>query len=539
MALKTPVFVFMDTLPTVAECVLCITSYAPTYGSQKQLEAVSTFSLQIQELWHKAFSEENVLVYSSIKRKLDTHLKDYRTKVQKNHRTTKRNALKDWKSKNNILFDILKLSVDPDSFDTDEKKFYQDQKTVSRKMALSDQVDEQFNIQHENQKIEDPSDYLSPDDDIDTYSASQSTSNHNTVLSQCKMRSGNVRLTKCLIEVSTQTDNMPSQTTPIRKNRNCFSDVKKAIAATSYKAGITTEQARRAFQATCEVFTKDQYYLSVDEMPIDNLNSNSRINRKRPKTKEDYEKYKLVLPSARVINREKHLQAIQVERNCALAMLDADPDDVIAVHYDTTKRRCIQGDWTSLIVKISTGKCFRLRPLSFAIENRDTISDLLVEELKRLAKAGDCNANSLWEKVTSLMTDSVSKNLNIEASVAATLNSTHVPFHLLCVSHTCEVSDKGNLSVLKEAEDKLRLRDILIMRMPCLKSFLSANKSITLTALEALNKLVTNDGHLSSQWELFEKILTDKNKTKKTQHLQRKKVWQTWLYSFYYSPPYE
>ena len=59
-------------------------------------------------------------------------MKEYRTKVQKNHRTFKRKALKTGKVKNNVLFDLLKPNVDLDSFDTDERKFYQDQKAVLR-----------------------------------------------------------------------------------------------------------------------------------------------------------------------------------------------------------------------------------------------------------------------------------------------------------------------------------------------------------------------------------------------------------------------
>ena len=110
--------------------------------------------------------------------------------------------------------------------------------------------------------------------------------------------------------------------------------------------------------------------MSVDDIPKEDYESDltSPSKRKRPKSAEDYEKYKYVLPSARVINREKHLQAIQVERNCALAMLDATSEDVITVHYDTTKRRRIQGEWTSLIVQMSSGKAFRLRPLSLLLK---------------------------------------------------------------------------------------------------------------------------------------------------------------------------
>jgi len=185
----------------------------------------------------------------------------------------------------------------------------------------------------------------------------------------------------------------------------------------------------------------------------------------------------------------------RLKKNCALAILDTEPEDKIAIHYDTTTRRRITGEWTSLIMKISNGQTYRLRSLSLAVENRKTISDLLVEEFQRLTQAGNTSAKVLWEKVTSVMTDSVSKNLHVEDQVAATLNSTHIPFHLLCVSHTCEVFDRGNIKVLLEAEKKLGLQEILIL------SFLPSSKSVTVAALQALNKLVINDGHKSSKWQ--------------------------------------
>ena len=41
--------------------------------------------------------------------------------------------------------------------------------------------------------------------------------------------------------------------------------------------------------------------------------------------------------------------------------------------------------------------------------NRELTDDLLVEQLKRLAKTGGCSATTLWENITVLMTDYVSK----------------------------------------------------------------------------------------------------------------------------------
>ena len=107
------------------------------------------------------------------------------------------------------------------------------------------------------------------------------------------------------------------------------------------------------------------------------------------------------------------------------------------------------------------------------VETRDNITSMLVAVLKRLSVASGTDSKELWEKVSALMTDSVAKNLHIEEQIANTLGSSHIPFHLLCVSHTCEVFDKGNISVLCEVEGKIGLRELLISHMPMLKSFLS------------------------------------------------------------------
>ena len=518
------VFVFMDTLPTVSECVQCIIKVAPSYGYHAQKNTIKRFADQLEILWIKAFSSEHVKSHSAIYKQLDKHMLNYRNEVQKKKGNQRQN-FKQWKLKNSYLFDLIKPTSNPDTFDDDEKHFYYDQKTGTRRMGIGKEVDEDYEPPVEVQGEE------SSDENDDEPMESGPPLVNSIDIVQSKLRSGKTRTTKVLIDRGTQTIQEDINVTPIRKSKCFRPEVKAAIATTSSRAGITTEQARRAFQATCEVFLKQKYYLSVDEIPCetsdeiscetsDDLPSPPPSKRPRPRTKEDYKKYELVLPTAKVINSEKHFQAIQNEKNCALAMMDSEED--ICMQYDTTQRRRIKGDWTSLIVKIKNGQTFRLRPLSLAVENRQTICDLMVEELTRLAKAGNIDAKTLWEKICALMTDSVPKNLHIEDLIAATLNSNHIPFHLLCVSHTCEVFDRGNMAILKELEMKIKLREAVIARMPALKSFLT-NKSVTVAALEALNKLVINDGHKSSQWEMFDKILQDKGKTKKhSQYLERR-----------------
>ena len=118
-----------------------------------------------------------------------------------------------------------------------------------------------------------------------------------------------------------------------------------------------------------------------------------------------------------------------------------------------------------------------MRPLGLAVETRQNISDMIVTTLERLSLTVNTSRNELWKKVYALMTDSVSKNLHIETQIAAALNSTHIPINLLCVSHTCEVFDRGNTDVLSEIEKKLCIREKLISHMPSLKQFLYKGKS--------------------------------------------------------------
>ena len=44
----------------------------------------------------------------------------------------------------------------------------------------------------------------------------------------------------------------------------------------------------------------------------------------------------------------------------------------------------------------------------------------------------------LWEQFDAYITDSVSKNVQVEYEVAKQLGSKHIPIHLLCKSHFLE-----------------------------------------------------------------------------------------------------
>ena len=101
------------------------------------------FSDQLEELWIKAFSKEHVKNISAIYKQLDKYMLTYRNEVQKKKGNQRQN-FKQWKLKHSYLFDLIKPTLNPDTFDDDEKQFYYDQKTGTRRMGIGKEVDEDY-----------------------------------------------------------------------------------------------------------------------------------------------------------------------------------------------------------------------------------------------------------------------------------------------------------------------------------------------------------------------------------------------------------
>ena len=135
------------------------------------------------------------------------------------------------------------------------------------------------------------------------------------------------------------------------------------------------------------------------------------------------------------------LNIFKLERAVAMALYNKQSGSKAIWHYDTTSRSSIDGDWPSLILRIikcATSSEFRLRPIYLAFENRDQIIDLFVESLNRLSliisisEGKDITASCMWKKNDAVMTDAVSKNLEIENIIPNKIGSNHHPYHLLC-----------------------------------------------------------------------------------------------------------
>lgn len=156
-------------------------------------------------------------------------------------------------------------------------------------------------------------------------------------------------------------------------------------------------------------------------------------------------------------------------------------------------------------------------------EDRKQITSLIVETYERLAaaaseldKESNIKAVHLWVKTDAFMSDAVSKNLQIETTVAEALQSKHKPYHILCKSHTVEKLDKSNLLVLNLLEKEIKLREKFESVNPYLKPFFRGKDAIVEAGLQALLKLVAYDksGNSCSLADEFDYIVEREGKVK-------------------------
>ena len=107
-------------------------------------------------------------------------------------------------------------------------------------------------------------------------------------------RSGLTQTTKSVADVSTQTHVIVETVKPLQSRvRNFDENIKTALALSCSRAGITTEQARKAFQTTSEIFFGMKYHLSQQDTEAEPL-------AKKPHTYYN-SRYTNVLPSSKVI----------------------------------------------------------------------------------------------------------------------------------------------------------------------------------------------------------------------------------------------
>ena len=522
-------------LPRVYEAVNDIYNHATKPGSAKMQSTLNNYSAALIAQWTKSFGAKHVLSAATVKQKLKSHITKFHNQVYipahrntgkkketaSNSKESLRRLSETWRKANNIIFDIGKdmASLDPSS---DEAIFYKQQKEPDREGRVTEKVDEEYEEElrqeQEQNMIDEAMDVETEEpEDPDDVEVLNSTISDIPSLNVSVNRSGMVRAAPSINEIATQTDPTEVERKKLRINKRvCTDDVKNTCAILSSTCALSTEMSRKVVQVVCKNMYGHELYLTPEEQ-AKHEGTSVFIG----STKEKDRTY--VLPSARTISDHKQFLATETETDAGLALLDKDISVKAFIHFDTTSRSNIDGDWPSIILRFTNGEEFRLRPLFFAYEDREQITLLFTETLGRLAAAASirkgiaCKPSDLWEKIFALMTDSPTKNLGIEETIATSLGSNHIPLHLLCKSHTVEALDRSNLDVLSKVEKDVKQRETLEKINPRLKSFFRGKTATVEAGIEAILKLVTHNksANSCSQADLFERICEREGQVKR------------------------
>ena len=529
-------FTIGEKLPWVHEAVTAIIEIAPGGSAKEGTEsgtrkkAIGEYVKAIEKKWQGSFGKQHVLERKAIAKKIRKGIESYHKFVQRNAKRlnlSKRELVLKWQKLDevNVLLDLKKPCSNPEDFREKDCIFYYQQKDSSRQGYVTTQIEGHFasvesgdldNLEEDQPEL--PMEIDKENNDPD-YVINEIEDESALDISLRQTRSG----TKIIIPEIYPLD-QTSFTPKLRKNRNCTDAIKSTVSKVSYKCGISIEKARRAVQIVCKELYSHEFYLSLKEKDpqAECTKKEQDEDSKRGITDIDYKLYADIIPSAKSIRNYKGLQATQEEISAALTLYQKKADHNITFHFDTTSRSCIDGEWPALILNFSTGERYNLRPVFFAFEDRENISNLIAETYKRLAVAAaaklgvDIEPKDLWENTDNIMTDSVTKNLDIEVLIAEKLDSTHIPKHLLCNAHVVEMFDKTNLKVLAEIEQKLNLRHRLETINPALRPFFRGKDAVVLAGIDALLKLVTHEhsGKSVSLAEEFDHLLHEQGLAK-------------------------
>ena len=103
-------------------------------------------------------------------------------------------------------------------------------------------------------------------------------------------------------------------------------------------------------------------FLNVEEAYKEIDETEPAVKRKGPISKQDYNNYKSVLPSAKTVAHYKHVQASEIECDAVIALINKTRSVKVTLYYDTRSHNSIDGEWSSLILKFSDKKKFQSIP---------------------------------------------------------------------------------------------------------------------------------------------------------------------------------
>ena len=511
--LCTPTFSFNQKLPLIYEVTSQIFDYAPTFNSTKQNKTITAMSNALWLYWSKYLGIQFTITIRSIEKKLQTHMKNFTQQVVKSRRLSRSESYNKYRSSNSSVLNLKSPKSDIDSLKPSQKAFYENQMQEGRPGFVTDILAEE----------------LQPDEEIEESSQSQEDS-ANIYDDPEYYLTQSSQTDESQTEVISQPEDHPPSLR-IGKGKLIAPKVKAAIADVSSQTGISVNQAIKATQIICKVLYGHDYFLSKDEFLGTTKENNSltvlergqkrkleELGAAAPHTEEDFKDYQFVLPSAKTIREYKHQQAAGAEADAGVALYNCKEAHL---HYDSTSRSHIKGEWPALILHCGK-EWYNLRPLYFAYEDKQQICRLFVETLERLAAAASVqlgipiSAKDLWENILSIVTDAASKGLLIESTIKEMLKSEHEPHHVLCKAHTVEGLEMKVLRTLASCENAVELKKRMIAFNPRMASFLQTS-SVAEAGLRALTSLVSSEKSATSTSliELFDYIVEREGASKK------------------------
>ena len=123
---------------------------------QNRTDTINNTATLVYQQWLTAFgSNENLLIsLRTVKRQIHSYIDDY-TDCVSSKKSSERKALKTWREKNHILFDLLRDSVLVNELGPDEQTFYQQQRDPENRRAyISHSVDSEYEESVQNQAME-------------------------------------------------------------------------------------------------------------------------------------------------------------------------------------------------------------------------------------------------------------------------------------------------------------------------------------------------------------------------------------------------
>jgi len=406
-------FVLDDKLPLVYDAVIAIYSVSKKPKCSKRTDAINSYCLALRTVWIKSFGEDHVMPRKSVAKRLENILTDYNNKVviESQRKTQKKKSAgsqtisksihvlnKEWrfsevpvkkhsrkKDKKLLNNDLLDIGVNMEIVTGREQIFYEDQ-LRAHECRLSEEIDEEYELEMEARALENTEaekakelEQAEAEKEIELENSYIFDDSCYEVVPKNKRKllceSGQA---KCDQEVQVSLLELPKL--EIRKVRKTTEEVKNSIATVSVRAGVSVPKACIAVQAVCEKLYNHKYYLSPPLPTIEEADETTVPTSKRPRTSDDYKVYKDVLPFVKTVNEYKHKKALDREIHAAGLLLEKDESTKSTLHFDSTRRSRIDGEWPSLVLNFKNDKpadchMIRLRPLFFAYEDRDQIKN--------------------------------------------------------------------------------------------------------------------------------------------------------------------